>query len=45
MEIGAIFPDGNGWTLHQLWNILYFACAVYAGVLVLCFFSGPGPQR
>ncbi len=45
MELGAIFPDGNGWTLYGLWNVLYFACAVYIGVLALVFLSGPGPQR
>ncbi len=45
MELGAIFPDGNGWGLYELWAVLYFACAVYIGVLCLTLFSGKGPMR
>jgi len=45
MEIGAIFPDGNGWDLNTLWNLIYFACAVYIGVLCLTLFGGSGPMR
>jgi len=45
MELGAIFPEGNVWSLHQLWGLLYFAIAVYVGVLLLTLFGGKGPLR
>ena len=45
MGYEAIFPDGNGWELYRLWNVIWFAVVVYAGVLVLTFFSGPGTHR
>ena len=45
MEIGAIFPDGNGWSLYQLWHLIWFAVAMYVGVLLLIFFGGSGSMR